>query len=253
MSGAEPLYSARIAYPDLVERARLQTVSLEIYRDGALVEPDSGTFSLYSPSGTAIVSAAPVVVASSIATYALAAAAIPATLTLGRGYREEWPLVIDGVLHTFRRDAALVLHAAYPVITDADLISLYSDFARHLASGTTTFQPKIDEAWKRIVGRLEQMGVLLEHVVTSWSLREVHLELTFHLICLDFHRAQGGRWGELAAGHKKEFEIAMGRMKFVKGTGADGQADSDDRQTANHGVTYTNASPRASWRGFGGM
>ena len=253
MSNAEPVYTARIAYPDMIERARTQTVSLELYRSGSLYAPTSGTFSLYDPSGTVLVSAASVTVASSIATYALPAGSIPATLTLGRGYREEWVLLLDSVTRTFRRDAALVLHAAVPVITDADLTGLYTDLDRHLASGATSFQTKIDEAWKRIVGRLEQMGVLLEHVVTSWSLREVHLELTFHLIALDFHRAQGGRWGELAEKHKKEFEIAMGRMKFVKGTDGDGQADDDTRHAASKGVTFVNASPRTSWRGFGGL
>lgn len=253
MSSAEPAYSARIAYPDLLERARTQSVSLEIYRSGALVAPSSGTFTLYNAANTEIVAAASVTIAGSIATYSLAASSLPATLALGRGYREAWALVISGVTRTYHRDAALVLHAAYPVITDADLTGLYSDLDRHLASGTTTFQPKIDEAWKRIVGRLEQMGVLLEHVITSWSLREVHLELTFHLIALDFHRAQGGRWGELANQHKKEFEIALGRMNFVKGTTGTGQADSDDRRSARQGVVYTNASPRASWRGFGGL
>ncbi len=253
MSNAETSYSARIAYPDLLERARTQTVSLEIYRSGALVAPSSGTFTLYDSASAEIVPAAAVTIAGGIATYSLGASSLPATLALGRGYREAWALVLDGVTRTYHRDAALVLHAAFPVITDADLTGLYSDLDRHLASGTTTFQPKIDEAWKRIVGRLEQMGVLLEHVITSWSLREVHLELTFHLIALDFHRAQGGRWGELAGSHKKEFEIALGRMSFVRGTGGTGQADSDDRRAANKGVTYVNASPLTSWRGFGGL
>jgi hypothetical protein len=253
VSNAETLYTARIAYPDMLERARAQTVSLEIYRSGALVAPGSGTFSLYDPAGTALVSAAAVTVTSSIATYPLLAASIPATLGLGRGYRESWALVLGGVSRTYHRDAALVMHAAYPVITDLDLTGLYSDLDRQLASGTTTFQPKIDEAWKRLVGRLEQLGVLLEYVITSWSLREAHLEMTFHLICADFFRAQGARWGELAAQHKTAFDLALRNMKFVKGTGANGQADSDDRHAPNKGVTFTNASPRTTWGGFGGL
>ena len=45
----------------------------------------------------------------------------------------------------------------------------------------------------------------------------------------------------------------MGRMKFVKGTDGDGQADDDTRHAASKGVTFVNASPRTSWRGFGGL
>ena len=254
MSTAEALYSARIAFPEYLVRGRAQTASLELYRSGALVAPTSGTFALYDPSNTAIVSASAVTITSSIATYPILAASLPSTLALGHGYREEWALLgPDGVTRTWRRDAAVVLHAAYPVITDDDLTAVYSNLTDQLSASTTTFQAKIDEAWKRILGRLEMQGVFPEHVVTNWSLREVHLELTYHLIFLDFHGGQGGRWAELADQHKKEFELAWGRLKFVKGTSTTGTADSDRMTTPNKGVTYVNASPRTSWRGFGGM
>lgn len=252
MSAAETVYTARIAYPDYLERGRAQTVSLPLYRDGALVAPTSGTFALYDSSGAAIVAAAAVTITGSIATYPILAASLPSTLALGHGYREDWSLLIASVTRSFRRDAAVVLHAAYPVITDADLVAVYSDLARHLASGTTTFQSAIDEAWRRVLGRLEQQGVYPEHVVTSWSLREVHLELALHLVCLDFARAQGGRWLELQAHHKREFELAWGRLKFVRDDGA-GNAESGAMRTARKGVTFVNQSPRGTWGGFGGM
>lgn len=254
MSSAEVLYSARIAYPDYLVRGRRQVTALEFYRSGAIAAVSAGTFALYDPTGATVLEAAAFTVPGGIPTFEIPALSLPATLALGHGYREEWGVVgADGVARNYRRDAALVLHAAYPVVTDADLTAVYSDLARQRAPTVTSFQAPIDEAWKRILGRLEQQGVFPEYVVTSWSLREVHVELTLHLICLDFHRAQGGRWGELADIHKKEFELAWGRLKFVKGSGADGQADSAAMRSANRGVTYTNASPRASWRGFGGL
>lgn len=257
MSAHETVYSARIAYPDYLVRGRAQTVSLPLYRSGALVAPTQtgSTFTLISPAGVEIVSGAAVTVSGSIATYAIPAASLPSTLTLGHGYRERWTLVISGETdpRVYYRDAALVLHAAYPVLTDADLAGVYSDLTDHLAAGTTSFQAYIDEGWKRILGRLEAQGVFPDHVVTSWSLREVHMELTLHLIALDFARAAGGRWMDLAASHKKEFEMAWQRLKFVRGQGSDGQADSDTQTPAARGVTYINASPRTSWRGSWGL
>lgn len=256
MSNHETLYSARQAFPDYLVRGRAQTVSLPLYRDGALAAPTQAgsTFTLYDSSGGVVIATAAVTVASSIATYPILAASLPSTLSLGRGYREEWHLVCaDGVTRDYQRDASLVLHAAYPVVTDADLVRVYSDLARHLSSTTTTFQAYIDEAWSRILGRLEAQGVFPEHVVTSWSLREVHVELSLHLLCLDFARAQGGRWLELKEHHKREFELAWSRLRFVKGEGADGQADGSSMHAANRGVTFVNASPRSSWRGFGGL
>lgn len=250
MSAAETVYSARIAYPDYIVRGRGQTVSVELYRDGALAAPTSGTFALYAGS-TEVVAPTAVTVASSIATYAISAGSLPSTLALGHGYHEVWSLACaDGVTRSFRRDAAVVRYAAYPVVTDADLTAVYSDLARQRASTSTTFQAAIDESWKRILGRLEQQGVFPERVVSSWALREVHVELTLHLLCLDFARAQGGRWMDLAAAHKKEFEMAWSRLRFTEG---DGSAESEAMKPANKGVTFLNASPRASWRGFGGL
>lgn len=257
MSLVGTLYSARMAFPAMYQRGRAHTATLELYRSGSLFAPTQAgsTYALYDPSGNTVIAAAAISVSSSIATYAIAALSLPSTLALGHGYREEWSLVLTGETdpRVYRRDAALVLHAAYPVITDADLLNVYSDLDENLAADVTTFQAYIDEGWKRILGRLEAQGVFPEHIVTSWSLREVHLELTLHLVCMDFARVQGSRWLELAASHKKEFEMAWSRLRFVKGSGADGQADSTTQGPANKGVTFLNASPRRRWGGSFGL
>lgn len=254
MSAAETIYSARLAYPDYLVRGRAQVVSLELYRSGALAAPSSGTFALYSPSTEELVAPSAVTVSGDIATYSLDAADLPSTRSLGHGYYEVWTLLCaDGVTRSFRRDAALVLYAAYPVVTDADLEAVYSDLSDDEGSSFTSFDAKIDEAWKRILGRLEMQGVFPEHVVTSWSLREVHIELTLHLICLDFSRAQEGQWGELAEAHKREFELAWGRMRFTKGRGENGNPDGETLHPARPGVVLQNASPRATWSGIGGL
>lgn len=256
-TSAETLYSARAPFPDYLVRGRTQTVSLPLYRSGALVAPTqaNSSFALYNPAGTAVIAATAVTVTGSIATYAISAASLPSTLALGHGYREEWSLVLTGETdpRVFKRDAALVLHAAYPVITDLDLQGVYADILDQLGPSVTTCQAYQDEAWRRILGRLEMQGVFPDHIVTSWSLRELHMELTLHLVCLDCAKRVGGPWLDLADAHKKEFEMAWGRMKWVKGSGSDGQADGSDLLPARPGVTYSNASPRHSWRGFGGI
>lgn len=245
MSAHEANYSIRMAYPDYLERARAQTVSCPVYLSGALVAPSAGTVVFYSPTGAELASGS-VTITASVATFALAAVDLPATLALGKGYYFVWSLTLGGIGRAFRRDASVVLHAAVPTLTDADLTAVYSDLTRQLASGTTTFESYIQEAWKRIVGRLEGQGVYPDHIVTYWSLREVHVELAYHLIALDFGSSQGGRWLDLAEKHKKEFELAWGRLRFEK-------ADTSAITPANKGVTFMNASPRASWKGFGGL
>lgn len=260
MSAGEIQYTVRVAYPDYLQRARAQVASLALYLAGVLAAPTAlgSTFALYDPSGNAVVAPAAITVTGSVATYPILAASLPATLSLGHGYREEWVLVCaDGVTRTFRRDAAIVLYAAYPVVTDADLTAVYSDLTRQLKPGTTSFVLYIDEAWKRILGRLEGQGVFPDHVVTDWSLREVHAELSLYLVCLDLARSQGGRWLDLANQHKAEFERAWSRLRFVMTTSPDGNVDGVGVNgvvgAAAKGVTFVNASPRVSWRGFGGL
>lgn len=254
MSAGETVYSARVAYPDYLQRGRAQIVSFPLYIDGELAAPAAipeGAFRLYSPDGQLLVEGA-VVVTSEIATFSLTAGQLPSTLSFGQGYREEWELTCaDSVRRTFRRDAAVVRYAAYPVVTDGDLLGVYSDLNRQLKAGTTTFQAYIDEAWKRILGRLVSQGVFPEKVVESWSLREVHMELTLHLVCLDCHRASGGRWIDLASTHKKEFEMAWGRLTFKEADG-DGNEGSSTRHSVPR-VVFMNASPRRTWGGFGGL
>ncbi len=247
MGNAEAIYSARVAYPDYLDRGRTQQVSLPLYRDGSLVPPSSGTFTLYD-TGSTVLSTGAVTVTGDVATYEILAADLPDTLAHGHGYREEWELALpDGTTRTYRRDAALVRQAPHPVITDADVEATYTDLARQRASGTTTWQGYIDEAWRRILGRLEGQGVFPESIVSSWSLREVHLELVYHLISLDFAKSQGGRWLDLAQQHKKEFELAWARLRFVTSTDDEGVADSTDLLAANKGVTYCNRAPATSW------
>lgn len=252
MSAGETVYSVRVAYPDYLQRGRAQVVSLPLYLNGALAAPLApSTFRLYAPNGEQLLEYN-VDIVDDVATCSLTSADLPETFGLGQGYREEWEITCaDEILRTFRRDAAVVRYAAYPVITDDDLLGVYSDLTRQLKAGTTTFQLYIDEAWKRILGRLVSQGVFPEKVVESWSLREVHMELTLHLVCLDCHRASGGRWIELASTHKKEFEMAWGRLTFKEADG-DGNEASATRYSVPR-VVYMNASPRRTWGGFGGL
>lgn len=250
MASGDTPYTPRHAAPDYIVRESQQIVALEIVLDATAVEPTSGTFELLAPDGSSVASGA-TVQSSSVATYTIAALSLPSTLSLGGGYREIWALSFDGTPHTFHRDARIVLSSPRPVVADADLLAVYTDLSRHLQSGVSTFRGYRDEAWRRILGRLEAQGVFPEHIVTDWSLREVHLELALHLACLDFSQAQPSRWADLAAHHKKEFEIAWGRLRFRKATSS--LAEDGTGQQPAKGVTYMNASPRRSWRGFGGL
>jgi len=241
-------YSARIPFPDFLERARTQLVKLEVYRDGALAAPSSGTVSIYDESDTAIVDAAAVTVVSSVAQYSLSAATIPATTPVGEGWRIEWALVMpDGITHTFRRSAALVLRALYPVVTDVDLTAMYTDLADLRPTALSSFQGYIDEAWRQILGRLIGKGRMPYLILDPWSLREIHLETSLALIFRDFASSMGeGRYLELAESHKKEAAFAWNGLTFQYDEDHDGKADTQRRKGAEP-VVYLSNAPRTRW------
>ena len=146
----ETLYTARFPYPDEIVRAKAQTIECAVYRDGALVAPASGTVTVYDEGGSEIVDAAAVTVASSIATYAITAAMVPATLSLSDDWAIHWNLTFSsGQVDKFRRAACLVKASLKPVITDADLTDVHTEQGSWISGSTA--QSYIDAGWRYIM------------------------------------------------------------------------------------------------------
>jgi len=250
MSAAETIYTVRTPYPDLIERARAQVVSLPVYRSGALVAPtDLGsTYSLYKPDGTALVSAAAVTVTGSVATYTIPAATLPATLTpLGDGWREEWALMMgtETSARLWRRDAALVLRALFPTVTDADMVALYPDIVTQLGAAGSSFQAQIDAAWGRILRSLLRRGVASYLIVDASALHDWLENETLASIYRSFFRGQGGdRWKILWDHHQALATAASTTAAPLTDKNHDGKADNQDRATVGRPI-HPNAAPQS--------
>jgi len=245
MSTTETNYTARQAQPQYLERGRQQVSKLPIYRDGALAEPSAGTYSLYDSSGGAVLDAVAVTVSGSVAQYTISAGTLPASLDVGDRWLEEWALVMpDGVTHTFRRPAALVLRRLYPVATDADLEAQYRDLGSALMpSAITSWQEKLDEAWLQIMGRLIGAGNLPYLIMDPYALREVHVDLTLSIIFKEFHSSTGdSRWMESAQHHRVNYEKGWARLNFRYDTDHDGSISSEQRQSAAASLWLTDTS-----------
>ena len=234
----ETLYTARTAYPDVLCRARDNAVSMPLYRDGALVAPSSGTFSLYDSTGTAIVSAAAVTITGSIATYTIPAATLPATLALGEGWRERWTLTVSSVARGYERTAALALISFSPSVTDADLLALYPGLSKARGSAVASFQAWIDEAWKVVIQRLLREGHLPYLIRTPDALREAHLHLALSLVCRGVKPTMGAgesSWQTDAEYHRREYEAAWSAANWQLDRDQDGNVD-DPSQRVRAGV-----------------
>lgn len=248
MSAAEVIYSARIPYPDVIERGRQQVVTLEVYRSGALVEPASGTLTIYKPDGTKLVDAGAVTITSSIARYTLTAGVLPTTLDLGEGYLEVWSLVMpDGETRAFHREMAVAVRALFPVVAVEDVEAEYPDLTDLFRGQDATLQGFLDEAWKRLIRKLIGRGILTYRVVSTEATADAHRELALYLAFKYAYTKQGAassnRWQQLYETHLANYKAALGEMNFTEDADGDGLADSSSRRSGGT-VVHLNAAPR---------
>ncbi|NCY01710.1 MAG: hypothetical protein EBX36_02085 [Planctomycetia bacterium] len=159
--------------PYLLQRGATQTIDCPVRHGagGALVVPTGGTYSVLRPGGTPLVSAAPVVVSSSIATGTVTPSAAEA---LGAGWTVELSLVIGGNAYPVRIEAFLCDWVPLCPVSEADLYLRLPELRHRVPQsqgerGTGEgWQPQIDAAWYELVRRLLSDGA------RPWTIRGVH-------------------------------------------------------------------------------
>jgi hypothetical protein len=244
-------YTFRDSYPSIYQKDRDAVVTLEVYRDGALVAPSSATLTLRSETGVTL-STPTVTIVGSIPTATILAAALD---SLGEGYREQWDITIAGIVYTKYRDGAVCRSPLQMPITDADLVAGYPDLAQNLGTSATNFQSFLDKAWGKTLRKLRSGGKMPYVIVSSSALYDAVLEWTLHLIYTWWYGQTGGvHFKELADEHRSNFNEEWGSLSFEVDLDQDGVADDRDRETASNAAIITpNASPnrrrgkRRSW------
>lgn len=237
---ATSFLTARLLTPDYFVQAADNAISCPLWQDGALVAPTQAgsTVSVYNGNSTAIVSAAPVTVTGSIATYTVLAASLPTTLPRGMGWRVEWSLIIPSVTpspRVFRNAAGLTRSALVPVVTDADLFRRESGLNPAGAapvSSLTDYQDYIDEAWITLHGRLVGKGSLPHLIMEPSALREPHLTLALHLIFQDFRTRLAETWREKAEDYANQYKAAWSELVFEYDASDSGQSDGRRKRAA---------------------
>ncbi len=254
MALSETIYSFRVETPDYIERARTQTLKLAAYYQGSLVAPASGTFTLYDATGAAVVSAAAVTITSSIATYSLSSATIPASTPLGAGWLEEWALTMpDGTVRTPRRMAAIALRELFPPVTLSDALALHAKFSEILTdSQDPTGWDKLLFAWSYLHRKILAKGnkpwkilnvdALFDPLIYKW------LELGFR----DARTSMGdGTYKELAEEYRQMFEEAWKETQLVYDQDEDGKPTADQETKSPDTPVFLSAAKPGSYRTWG--
>jgi hypothetical protein len=236
-------YTFRYAYPAVYQVGRAVDVSMPVYRDGALVAPGVGsTFQLVGPAGTDVIAATAVTVPDSVATYAIQASDIPATLPLGEGYQEVWTLVLDGKPRQMDREVALARRPLNPVISDVDLRADYPTTDRDLPPGFASWQSFLDEAWRVVVGRFIGEGRATYAVKSAWAFRDPHKHLTHALRFRAMAAARPSQvnYAELAKWHQDAYEAGWKSMTWTSDDDGDGRVDDTGRRRGGAAIVLPN-------------
>jgi hypothetical protein len=243
----DTLYTARFELPDLIERGRDNLLRCRVYREGALAAPASGTVTVYDASSTALVSVAATITAGE-ARYTLANATTTGK-ALGEGWRVQWALTMgDGVVHTFRNEAALVRAQPYPSVTEADLYRRVSslDPMGNSITGQPEYAHYLDEAWVSIQTRLLAQGRRPWLIISPHALREPHLLLALALIFEDLASRLNLAYQEQGRMYREQYEGAWSRVRFAYDADDSGQQETHQRRPAMTSVFLSSTGAR--WR-----
>lgn len=227
-------YTLRHGLPQMIERAKTQTVRASIHLDGVAIAPTSGTYSLLDDNGAAVVTGA-VVLNGTDGTYSVSSASIPATLSPSDLWQEKWELNLNGTDYTFYRSAYLVLRVLYPVVTDADLIQRHTELSKLKAKNITSYQPYLDVEWEALQRRLIEQGKRPQLVLDSFSLATYHTYRALHVIYLDCATSGAVQYLKLAEFYAAEAEKQWSRIQFRYDADEDG-VNNDNTQTAESSV-----------------
>lgn len=253
----ETSYSVRVTVPDVLQSGRSNAVALEVQHAGAVVTPDSGTFTLYAQGQTAVVDAAAVVISGGVATYTVPSAVLDTTVAgvdYGDGWLEEWTLSIGSVDYTWTRPAALAKRPISPSLTDTDLLAEYPDLANYWGSGRTNAQTFITSAWQDIVRRWLREGGAWWPVASPYVFFEAHRELTLSKLWRYIGKSDGNEvFVDLSEKHGREYARQFQTIATQYDRDQDGRIDDPDSLESRHGVVAINTPIAYSPRWYGGL
>jgi RNA polymerase subunit RPABC4/transcription elongation factor Spt4 len=221
-------YQARCPAVDTVERGLVNDLTCPIYDNDSLVEPTSGTITIYDPNNVAIVDAEVVGIANSVAIYSYSA---PSDLGLAEGYRVVWELVIGGITYRFRNVAEVVRHRLYNPVTGVDV---YRHAPALDPNGNdpihrdTDLDDQLTEAFAIVESKIRNMGRRPHLIFDPSSIRlwVIHLTIALKLQSLS-HRGGGDTYAQRAAEH---LEMARAEEKSVQFVYAPDDAEEAPRQ-----------------------
>lgn len=238
MASGETVYTYRQAGPDVLQRARANTIRLEVWRDGALVAPSAAKVSLIRPSGTAIVDEATATISGSIASYTISAGDLPTTEPTGQLYTLRWALTIDGLERTVQRPCTVALYPMVLPVTDSDLTAgEYPDLVDQLGDYGTNLQTFLEAAKRDVLRELEQLGTWPDRISGPSDLFEPIRQAAYvKVFRFLFSTNDSERSERLMELHRAEYQRVMKDLRLRIDRDDDGLPDDETRESVSRTI-----------------
>jgi hypothetical protein len=238
MSSGETEYTYRQGGPDVLQRARANTVTLEVWRDGAKVAPSAPTVSLIRPSGTFVVEDAAASIVSDVATYTIGAGSLPVSEDVGRLYQLRWTLTIGGLARTVNRACTLAQYPMVLPVTDADLTDgEYPDLVDQLGDYGSNLQTFLSAAKRDVLRELEQAGQWPDIITGPSDLYEPIRQAAFvKVFRFLFSTNDSERSERLMELHRAEYSKVMKDLRVRMDRDDDGLPDGERRESVSRTI-----------------
>tara|TARA_R110002073_G_scaffold110569_6_gene246873 strand:- start:9875 stop:10606 length:732 start_codon:yes stop_codon:yes gene_type:complete len=227
------LYSARFNGPTLIERDKAQTITVDLERGGSDPTISSATFTLYDSGGSKVIDGTVATISGGEISGSIGETDLDGK-SYGLGWLVQFDATIGGKVYRFLNDAALCLARLYPPVGHTDLVNRHSDVANLLATGVTSLQQYIDDAWADITNRLYSDSIPFFRLRTPSAFRAAMFSRSFTLIFRDYSTLldPGDRYAELADRYDAQFEEDIGKIRSKMDTGEDNTLTTSNLSTA---------------------
>tara|TARA_B100001094_G_scaffold170159_2_gene164591 strand:- start:1671 stop:2435 length:765 start_codon:yes stop_codon:yes gene_type:complete len=238
MASGETEYTYRQTGPDVLQRARANTVALEVWHNGAKVAPSVATVSLVRPSGTFVIEDAAASIVSDVATYTISAGSLPTTEETGRLYQLRWTLTIGGLARTLNRACTVARFPMVLPVTDLDLTEgEYPDLVDQLGDYGSNLQTFLSAAKRDVLRELEQMGQWPDVITGPSDLYEPIRQAAFAKIFrFLFSTNDSERSERLMELHRAEYASVMKTLRVRVDRDGDGVPDTEARESASRTI-----------------
>lgn len=198
MRADELQHTVRDTVPDALERGQTSTVRAELYINGVLTAPDSGTVTVYEPDGQQLATGS-VTISDSVAQFAVA---VDSDAHLAAQYRVEWSLVVGSATYRHRTRAEVVRRRLVCPISVVDLYRVAPQLDSSATDSVSRFTTSdyadfIREAWLWTMVQLRQSGRRPDVISGADSLRDATLHKALAVIYGAMLLAGADRFREL--------------------------------------------------------